>query len=694
MGVGTTRQTRLGSNPNPYVPPGTSTSTVVSSSVALSRSVARSKEGCCARTSAHILVFGLLGLKVLPQLAPATICFLDAAVNTALFAIFSPYPPGTKIQKSYENYTFSTSLLDVVVVAIARGSALFVAYLVCNLAHHFYKNKTNKECKWNCCSKTTGGASSRGNNAMAYYGGGYYEGEGGGKDALGGASSMRSGGGGGGGGGPGVRSSTLYLWFTSLIALASLVFLGFKASLYNYTVDKRTYADFSGFGPMVMVLNVGFVVVHVATAKTFDLLSNRRKRLQLRGRWSLSGGNYYGTYDEGQPLLRSNGSGKSSLLESLVDGSRFSNSYSDLESPRFNGDSQEAFRFNAPTREADVESPPPTPTQVMEARDMAQENSQFCRLTENLVIHYQEFLGGGSGGGGGGDPMEAIVILHGFYGNVNSWKSIASRLAKGAGGKRVIVFDRIGFGLSSRPPVWGYQDREALYGMESHAEAAVGLCQKIGIGKVHLVAHDDAAKIVLLFASRLHRMREEASRRKGKTAGTDGEGGSVIPRITSVALLHPNTGKDVVSKLMEHLLSSNIKTQARKHLVRMEVEVALRRQCYRSSAISPGRMELYKKPLHIKNWEKALRYNVQSMKEEEEDILEEHLHSLSSYRVLLATGAHDSIVRPDTIKPIFSGLPSTELYIFDDCGHLCHEECPEDLVNLLVTFISNSPSSG
>jgi pimeloyl-ACP methyl ester carboxylesterase len=37
------------------------------------------------------------------------------------------------------------------------------------------------------------------------------------------------------------------------------------------------------------------------------------------------------------------------------------------------------------------------------------------------------------------------------------------------------------------------------------------------------------------------------------------------------------------------------------------------------------------------------------------------------------------------------GPGSSDQYIFDDCGHLSHEECADELVNVLAHFLSSSP---
>ena len=107
--------------------------------------------------------------------------------------------------------------------------------------------------------------------------------------------------------------------------------------------------------------------------------------------------------------------------------------------------------------------------------------------------------------------------------------------------RRVVVFDRIRFGLSSRPAVWGGKGQgeplrgEVARARDAGAGAAAG-APKAAPGGARRRGQDGAAA-------------GSPDPRHGGQAGRGGERG------------HPNTGKDVVSKLMEHLLTQNMKTQ-------------------------------------------------------------------------------------------------------------------------------------
>ena len=46
-------------------------------------------------------------------------------------------------------------------------------------------------------------------------------------------------------------------------------------------MDARLYWNFRGFGAVLMLVSVGFAALHVFCAKTFDIMTRRRKGFSL-----------------------------------------------------------------------------------------------------------------------------------------------------------------------------------------------------------------------------------------------------------------------------------------------------------------------------------------------------------------------------------------------------------------------------
>ncbi|MGW6378107.1 alpha/beta fold hydrolase [Rhodococcus sp. NPDC055112] len=86
-------------------------------------------------------------------------------------------------------------------------------------------------------------------------------------------------------------------------------------------------------------------------------------------------------------------------------------------------------------------------------------------------------------GEGTGTPL---VIVHGFPGSSHDFAAVAERLGSG---RRVVLLDLLGFGLSDKPAAASY----SLFEQADLVEAVLG---KLGIGRCVLIAHDMGDTVV------------------------------------------------------------------------------------------------------------------------------------------------------------------------------------------------------
>jgi pimeloyl-ACP methyl ester carboxylesterase len=91
---------------------------------------------------------------------------------------------------------------------------------------------------------------------------------------------------------------------------------------------------------------------------------------------------------------------------------------------------------------------------------------------------------------GTGSP---IVLVHGLPSNIGDWADVPERLA--ARGHRVVVYDRVGYGWSSRAPVAG-----DAYTLDSNARELAALMDQLGIARAALVGWSYGGGIVQEFA--------------------------------------------------------------------------------------------------------------------------------------------------------------------------------------------------
>lgn len=91
---------------------------------------------------------------------------------------------------------------------------------------------------------------------------------------------------------------------------------------------------------------------------------------------------------------------------------------------------------------------------------------------------------------GAGAP---IVLVHGLPSNIGDWAGVPDALA--ALGHRVVVYDRAGYGWSSRPPV-----ADGNYSLASNASDLGALLDELGIERATLVGWSYGGGVVQTFA--------------------------------------------------------------------------------------------------------------------------------------------------------------------------------------------------
>jgi len=98
------------------------------------------------------------------------------------------------------------------------------------------------------------------------------------------------------------------------------------------------------------------------------------------------------------------------------------------------------------------------------------------------------------------DVARDVVLLHGFGGSLFSWRDLAEPLASD---HRVLVFDRPGFGLTSRPlrEEW-MGDEDDPYTLEAAAAQTIGLMDHVGMRKAGLIAHSAGSAVAVAAAAR------------------------------------------------------------------------------------------------------------------------------------------------------------------------------------------------
>ncbi len=100
-------------------------------------------------------------------------------------------------------------------------------------------------------------------------------------------------------------------------------------------------------------------------------------------------------------------------------------------------------------------------------------SGQYLKFKE-FNVFYKDSLGSG-------DLDKVVLILHGFPSSTFDWYKMWDGMRKNFG--RVIAADFLGFGLSDKP-------RGHSYTMFEQADIMESLMAKLGVKRVHILAHD------------------------------------------------------------------------------------------------------------------------------------------------------------------------------------------------------------
>jgi len=265
----------------------------------------------------------------------------------------------------------------------------------------------------------------------------------------------------------------------------------------------------------------------------------------------------------------------------------------------------------------------PVPPVGEPVESLAGEHDKFV-IVEGVKIRYVEMLGYGD---------LTFVLLHGFGASVFSWREILNNLSNYG---RVIAFDRPGFGLTERvdPASLSFNP----YTAEGQARITYELLRKLNVSKAVIVGHSAGGGLALLIALEYPEL-------------VDAQYGPLIIR-------------GFVSQL----------------------EQILYRAWYNKSKLTEGVIEGYKYPLRAKDWDKGLYWLMKYRGFPEISGLLKEVKA----PILVIHGVNDEIVPLNSsleLVSLLSNESKPRLVIVGECGHLPHEEKPDEFLKIVKEFI-------
>ncbi len=247
-----------------------------------------------------------------------------------------------------------------------------------------------------------------------------------------------------------------------------------------------------------------------------------------------------------------------------------------------------------------------------------------------------------------------ILLLHGSFLSLRSWRRVMGPLSEQA---TVVAFDRPVFGLTSRPlPKKG---GASLYSAEAQSDLVAALIEKLGFEHAILIGNSTGGTIALLTALRYPEKVQGLV-----LVGAMVYSGYATSEVPGPMLAVMKALRPVFSRLMRFMISRLY-------------DKALRKFWYRQERFSDAELAAYKADFMVGPWDQAFFELFLTTRHLG---LETRLPALKT-PALVVTGQYDRAVKMEESQRLAAQLPSAELAVIPDCGHLPQEEVPDDFIS-------------
>ncbi len=294
--------------------------------------------------------------------------------------------------------------------------------------------------------------------------------------------------------------------------------------------------------------------------------------------------------------------------------------------------------------------PEPIEFNSLEAEDAVDDGSQFIDVW-NLKVRTRI----------GGEGRPALVLLHGFAASVFTWHKVFAPLCEFG---TVIAFDRPAFGFTTRPTRTEWHGRNP-YSIDSQADLTIELLDHFGIDRAILIGHSSGGTIAALTALKYPE------------------------RIESLVLMSPAVYMSVPPPpWMRFLINGPMMHVIGPAIARAGARLTnpiMRRAWHDPSLITPEIREGYLRPFKVRNWDKGMW---EAARANRETGLNQRVGALRT-PTLVVTGDQDHVVPVDQSVRLAGEIPSADLKIVSDCGHIPQEEKPERFLEIVRQFVKN-----
>jgi len=293
---------------------------------------------------------------------------------------------------------------------------------------------------------------------------------------------------------------------------------------------------------------------------------------------------------------------------------------------------------------------PPLPGTVS-AAELADADSQFLDVN-GLDVHLKT----------AGEGERVFILLHGFGATLYSWHAVTPGLAEMG---RVIAFDRPAFGLTERPLPDNW--RSNPYTPEAQAELVINLMDKLEIEQAVLVGNSAGGAIA---ADAALRYPERIDALILVDAAIFSGGGT--PSLVRPLLQTPQMQR--VGPLVVRAASK-------------QLTEGIFLAWHNPDNIPAETFAAYDVSTQVDDWDKAFW---QLVKASQAPKLADRLDELTM-PTLVISGDDDRLVPLEQSIRLGEEIDSAETAVLPNCGHLPQEECPDDFMTAVTSFVENLP---
>ncbi len=257
-----------------------------------------------------------------------------------------------------------------------------------------------------------------------------------------------------------------------------------------------------------------------------------------------------------------------------------------------------------------------------------------------------------------GSGERTVVFLHGFGASSHCWDDIIPLID--TAGTRLILFDLIGAGFSSKP-------KEGDYTMRANAAVIASFIRENGLRDCVIAGHSFGGGVALHAALQL---LDDAKHRPAALMLLD-------------AAAYPTAMPFFVAALRIPLLSDVLLALAPP---RFQARYTLRRLYFDKAKVTPKKVGRYA-------FFMALKENAAALKETARQISPQDWQDIGRYReipfpVLVLWGRQDTILPVEIAQRLAADIPGSRLVVVEDSGHNVQEEQPDKVARSINGFIA------